>query len=148
MLNEYCNCSGLRVNIRKTKIIVFARSKTRLPNLHTFKFGNLDLDLVDDYVYLSICFNWNGSFVKAKKLLHDKASKAMYSLIQKGRRLKLPTDIMLKLFNSCVAPILLYGCEVWGYENADIIEKKYIQSSVNSSLVYQHFPIIFQSNEK
>ena len=85
--------------------------------------------------------------LKLKKLLHDKASKAMYSLIQKGRRLKLPTDIMLKLFNSCVAPILLYGCEVWGYDNTDIIEKKYIQSSVNSSLVYQHFPIIFQSNQ-
>ena len=47
----------------------------------------------------------------------------MYSLIQKGRRLKLPTDIMLKLFDSCVAHILLYGCEVWGYENTDIIEK-------------------------
>ena len=62
--------------------------------------------------YLGICFNRNGSFVKAKKLLHDKASKAMYSLIQKGRRLKLPTDIMLKLFESCVAPILLYECEV------------------------------------
>ena len=47
----------------------------------------------------------------------------MDSLIQKGRRLKLLTDIMLKLFDSCVAPILLYGCEVWGYENTDIIEK-------------------------
>ena len=55
-------------------------------------------------------------------MLYSKASKAMYSLIQKGRRLKLPTDI-LKLFDSCVAPILLYGCEVWGYENTDIIEK-------------------------
>ena len=59
--------------------------------------------------------------LKLKKLLYDKASKAMYSLIQKCRRLKLPTDIMLKLFESCVAPILLYGCEVWGYENTDII---------------------------
>ena len=69
LLNEYCNCNGLRVNIRKTKNMVFARSnsKTRLRNLPTFKFGNLDLDLVDDYVYLDICFNWNGSFVKAKK---------------------------------------------------------------------------------
>ena len=123
LLNEYCNCNGLRVNMSKTKMMVFARSKTRLRNLPTFKFGNLDLDLVDDYVYLGICFNWNGSFVKAKKNLHDKASKAMYSLIQKGRRLKLPTDIMLKLFDSCVAPVLLYGCEVWGYENTDIIEK-------------------------
>ena len=144
LLNEYCNC---RVNIRKTKIMVFARSKTRLRNLPTFKFGNLDLDLVDDYVYLDICFNWNGLFVKAKKILHDKASKAMYSLIQKGRRLKLPTDIMLKLFDSCVAPILLYRCEVWGYMKIPISLKKYIQSSVNSSLVYQNFPIICQYME-
>ena len=35
--------------------MVFARSKTKLRNLPTFKFGNLDLDLVDDYVYLGIC---------------------------------------------------------------------------------------------
>ena len=40
LLNEYCNCNGLRVNIRKTKIMVFARSKTRLRNLPTFKFGS------------------------------------------------------------------------------------------------------------
>ena len=67
----------------------------------------------------------------------------MYSLIQKGRRLKLPTDIMLKLFDSCVTPILLYGCEVWpGVMKIPISLKKYIQSSVNSSLVYQHFPIM------
>ena len=67
LLNEYCNCNGLMVNIRKTKIMVFARSRTRLRNLPIFKFGNLDIDLVDDYVYLDIYFNWNGSFVKAKK---------------------------------------------------------------------------------
>ena len=118
LLNDYCNCNKLKVNISKTKIMVFARSKTRLNNIPTFKFGNIDLEQVDDYIYLGICFNWNGSL--AKKLLHDKASKAMYSLIQKGRRLNLPTDIMLKLFDSCVEPILLYGCEVWGYENVDI----------------------------
>ena len=47
----------------------------------------------------------------------------MYSLIQKGRRLNLPTDIMHKLFDSCIEPILLYGCEEWGYENIDILEK-------------------------
>ena len=89
--------------------MVFARSKTRLNNIPTFKFGNIDLEQVDDYIYLGICFNWNGSFVKAKKLLHDKASKAMYSLIQKGRRLNLPTDIMLKLFNQFYSMVVKYG---------------------------------------
>ena len=26
-----------------------------------------------------------------------------------------------------VVPILLYGCEVWGYENCDIIEKLHME---------------------
>ena len=30
---------------------------------------------------------------------------------------------MLCLSYLCVEPILLYGCEVWGYENVDILEK-------------------------
>ena len=64
--NEYCNCNGLRVNISKTKMMVFARSKTRLRNLPTFKFGNLDLDLVEDYVYLGICFNLMAHSLKQK----------------------------------------------------------------------------------
>ena len=119
-LNEYCICNKLKVNISKTEMMVFARSNTRI---RTFKFGNTDLDQVEDYIYMGICFNWNGSFVKAKKLLQDNASKAMYSLIQKGRRPTLPTDVMFKLFDKCVEPILLYGCEVWEYENVDILEK-------------------------
>ena len=91
---------------------------------------------------MGICFNWNGSFGKAKKLLHDKASKAMYSLIQKGRRLNVPTAIMLTLFDSCVEPILLYGCEIWGYENVDI--KKV--ASTNSIRSCTHFYITFSVN--
>ena len=43
--------SVIYFNIRKTKIMVFARSKTRLRNLPTFKFGNLDLDLVQNTKY-------------------------------------------------------------------------------------------------
>ena len=91
--------------------MVFARYKTRLNNIPTFKFGNIDFEQVEEYIYLWICCNWNGSCVKVKTRLHDKASKAMYSLMQKGRRLNLPTDIfydiMLKLFDNCEEPILL-----------------------------------------
>ena len=45
LLNEYCECNGRRVNISKTKIMPLARSKTRLCNLPTFKFGNMVLEL-------------------------------------------------------------------------------------------------------
>ena len=85
--------------------------------------------------------------LKLKKLLHDKASKAMYSLIQKGRRLKLPTDIMLKLFLTVVWHPFYCMDVKCGVMKIPISLKKYIQSSVNSSLVHQNFPIICQYME-
>ena len=50
-----------------------------------------------------------------------------YSLIKKSRQLLLPIDIIFQLFYHTVVPILLYGCEVWGYENCDIIEKLHLE---------------------
>ena len=47
----------------------------------------------------------------------------MYALIKKARDLDLPIDLQLEMFDATVAPIILYGSEIWGYENLDIIEK-------------------------
>ena len=55
------------------------------------------------------------------------AQKAIYSLIKKSRQLHLPTDIIFQLFDHTVVPIFLYGCEVWGYEDCDIIEKLHLE---------------------
>lgn len=111
------------MNAGKTKLMVFTKSKARLRNLPDFTFDNAILERVEDYVYLGIEFNWNGSFVKAKKRLRDKAVKAMYSVIQMGRKLDLRIEVMFKLFDTCVMPILLYGSEVWGFECVEVIEK-------------------------
>ena len=37
--------------------------------------------------------------------------------------LNLPVDIQLDLFDKLATPILLYGSEIWLYENTDVIEK-------------------------
>ena len=37
---------------------------------------------------------------------------------------KLPVDLSLQLFDNLVLPVLLYGCEVWGY--SDITQNCYI----------------------
>ena len=44
LLNEYCICNTLKINISITTILVFAKSKTRVRNIRTFKFGKRDLD--------------------------------------------------------------------------------------------------------
>ena len=76
--------------------------------------GGTNLERVEEYNYLGMLFTWNGKFTKAKTKLAVKATRAMYSVIQNGRRLNLPVGMLLKLFDSCVAPILLYGAETWG----------------------------------
>ena len=121
--SDYCKKWKLTVNLSKTKIIIFSKGKiTMHPN---FTFNNKIVEVVDDYVYLGTTFNYNGSFTKAIKKQVSQAQKAMFSLLTKARRLLLPIDIQLDLFEKMVVPILLYGCEVWGCTNMKIIEVFY-----------------------
>ena len=120
-MHDYCNIWKLEVNIAKTKVVVFSKGKIR--NIPAFTYGGLDLDVVDDFSYLGVKFNYNGKFNKTKKYLCDQARKAMFSVFKKARKLCLSLDLQLHLFDSMISPILLYGSEVWGCENVDIINQ-------------------------
>ena len=61
-------------------------------------------------------FSRKGNFGRNKARLVQQARKAMFYVLRKARKLSLPIDILLQLFDAMVAPILLYGAEVWGYE--------------------------------
>ena len=87
----------------------------------------MDLDVCFNYVYLDVNMNYNGRFVVAKQRQYVQVQKAMCSLTKKSRQLLLPTDIIFQLFDHTVVPILLCGCEVWGYENCDINEKLHLE---------------------
>ena len=63
-LNTYCKKWALNVNVEKTKVIIF--SKGRIRKHKSFKFGNARIDVVHDYVYLGVTFNYNGTFHRAK----------------------------------------------------------------------------------
>ena len=49
----------------------------------------------------------------------------MYSVLRKSKVLCLPADIQLQLFDSMVAPILLYRSEV--SKKSDVLESLYLQ---------------------
>ena len=52
----------------------------------------------------------------------DKARKALFKLKSFATKVNLSTQVMLHLFDHTILPILLYGCEIWGYENIEQIE--------------------------
>ena len=144
-LNEfclYCEQWKLNVNISKTKILVFSKGRMLKKE---FLFNNIVLENVKEFKYLGIVFSRSGSFCKAKKHLCEQAQKAMYGVIRKIRQFNLPIDCQLDLFDKIVIPVLLYGCEIWGYENLELIERIHLKflkfilglkSSTPSYMVY------------
>ena len=119
-VKNYCSANSLKINLTKTKVIIFARGKVR--NLPEFFYGDEKVEIVDDYIYLGVTFNYNGSFAKAIEKQISQARKAMFSMLTKARRLQLPVDLQIELFEKTVVPVLLYGCEVWGCANISDIE--------------------------
>lgn len=124
-MQSYCDTWKLQVNTSKTKVVIFSKGKIRQKPV--FYYNGETIEIVDDFSYLGIKFNYNGKFGKTKKHLVDQARKAMFSLVRKARKLFLPLDIQLHLFDSMITPILLYGSEVWGCENVDIIDQFYLK---------------------
>ena len=47
----------------------------------------------------------------------DTAKKARSEIENPSSRVDLQMKIRLHFFDSLISPILLYGCELWGYEN-------------------------------
>ena len=68
-------------------------------------------------------FKYNGNFSDARKQLANQAQKSLFSIYKSIRNQNIPIDIQLKLFDAMVEPILLYGSEIWGYENTKIVEQ-------------------------
>ena len=112
VLNVYCNKWQLRVNLAKTKIIVF-NSRKQMAN--KFLYNNRQIEVVSKWSYLGIDFTPSGSFQSAKKTLGQKALKAYFAWnhhinTENGASI----SVRQKLYNSTTKPIVLYCSEVWG----------------------------------
>ena len=89
-----------------------------------FIFQQSEIEITDEYKYLGIYLGRSCSFVAAKKhIIAQQANRALFSLLKKIRSLSLHYDIQIDMFNEMVKPILLYGCEIWGMGNFDVLER-------------------------
>ena len=112
--------------------MVFSRGKIR--NKPVIYYGDQTLDVIFNYTYLGIVFNYNGSFNLAIKRLYDIGCRAMFEILKKkkGRAMCLDIDTQLKLFDVMVIPIILYGCEIWGFSNLNLTEKLHLKFCQNN----------------
>ena len=120
-LNDYCTTWKLKINISKSKIIRF--TKRRTPNFrYEWKLNGEIVELVESYVYLGTTISFNGKFNGAMEKQITQANRALFAIKSKKDKFNLPADIMLDLFDKMILPILLYGCEIWGFADLEPIE--------------------------
>ncbi|ESP02071.1 hypothetical protein LOTGIDRAFT_157217 [Lottia gigantea] len=81
-----------------------------------------------------ILFYQNGTFHKAEKRLASQGRKALGAVISRAGSLCLDIRSKCTLYNSCVASVLLYGCEVWGFikgRNIEIIQNDFVRYTLS-----------------
>ena len=111
ILNNYIKKWKLEINYKKTKCVTFSKSNHK--EKHQFKINNHNLENADKYKYLGLTINKKGSFSPALEDLSCKAKRAIYAMNSKMNLRFLSIKSQIKLFDSLVCPILLYGSEVW-----------------------------------
>ena len=140
----FCEKWKLKINSEKTKVTVFGCRKADTRNMK-FDCNGDNLEVVHSFKYLGVMMNYNGSFKIAIEELHKQASRAMYSLQCKCRTLDLPVNVAVDLFDKLVSPVMLYSCEVWGFEKIERLEKLHlkfmkhilkVKTSTCSNMVY------------
>ena len=97
VFSEYCNTWKLQVNIAKTNVVIFSKSKVTQNT--KFISDNKELHICESQNYLGILFNFNYNFLNAKKKLVEQTQKALHSVYYKIRHLKIPLDLQLKIFD-------------------------------------------------
>jgi hypothetical protein len=121
-LHGYCEKWNLVVNVAKTKMIVF-RKGGFLRKSEVWCYNNERIDVVDIFVYLGLLFVSNGKFLKTTQLLAEKGLKAANVLMSQGRELAMKPLAVMGLFDVCVAPVVNYAAEVWGFHKAETVER-------------------------
>ena len=78
-LEIFCIKWNLKVNINKTKVIIFNKAGRVLQG-HNFTYGNILLEHVNEYKYLGIYFRSSGIYTQGIKYLYNKALKAIFCI--------------------------------------------------------------------
>ena len=107
----------LNVNMSKSNIIVF-RKGGYLAARERWTYNGIQLPVVNVYKYLGIYFSTRLSFTFACKDLASRAKNALFCIMKKLSQLSNESlSLFLKLFDAQVQPIMLYGAEIWGFND-------------------------------
>ena len=84
-LNDYCQAWKLKINIEKTKIIRFSKTKPQTPTQDFWLNGD-KVELVESYIYLGTTISFNGKFTDAMEKQINQAHTVLFSIKSKKEK--------------------------------------------------------------
>ena len=120
-VNECSVQNDLHINLSKTKIVVFRNRGVVKEDEKWYLNGSM-IDICNEFMYLGLLLNYNGSFTNTQKVLSDQGKKALFYLYSKTHDDFFNVETLISLFDTYVTSIVNYGCEIWGYHKGPDIE--------------------------
>ncbi|XP_071578809.1 uncharacterized protein [Temnothorax nylanderi] len=122
-LEKYFDRKKLRVNVGKTKVMRFRKEGGNMKKME-WKWKEEEIEEVKEFCYLGYTFQKNG---RQEAHINERVRKATIAMRQVwgiGKRLFGRDWIRrIKLYDSLVASIALYGAEVWEWKEREKIER-------------------------
>ena len=119
----YCMESKLVANVGKTKVMVFKKGD-RISKHEKWYYDGKLLDIVNCFTYVGLAFSMELSFYRMCSELSKKGKHVLVTLLSSLRDYRqLPKHIFFKLFDTKVLPVIVYGSEIWGFTQYDVLEQ-------------------------
>jgi len=122
-LATYCDRWNLRVNLNKSKIMIFHKG-SRVSKLFHWNFKQEEIEIVSNYKYLGINLVSTGKY-ESHLILQLNTAKLGLNSAYKGIFYLQSNNInsYFKIFDAVARSIMCYAAQIWGFQKYDEVEK-------------------------
>ena len=121
-LSKYCEDWGMKINVDKTKCMAIKKG-LKYGAKEKWFYEGVRINNVKCFKYLGVSLSMNGRWFRQEE---DSCAKVKLNLISMTKNMfkyDLKWGAMYKIFNLQIKPIVTYGCEIWGLEIGNALDK-------------------------
>ncbi|XP_065315521.1 uncharacterized protein LOC135924392 [Gordionus sp. m RMFG-2023] len=118
---------GLGINFNKTVIL----PSPNAPSIQNLTVGKNVVKIVEKIKYLRVILDNKGSCKEEMRMRIQKARGAIHKYMKIWKAREISVFTRLRIFNSMIVPIVLYGGDIW---EANKTEIRRLQSFINNCL--------------